>query len=257
MGHVLDMQATNQQNKRYYDSEARQYDEHRYQTLEGQRVDAFHKLVLQELLIKALPAQASILELGCGTGRLTEYVSKQQECEIFGVDLSGGMLQLARDRLKRDAAHNAHLTLGSISDLPFADNSFDAVFAILVINLIQDYRRAFVEIKRVLRPGGVIVFNVPNLASLYFLGGLYVNVRKKTVTQNATGHRFSHWFTYNELRKMLMQMDLSIEKVKGQHPLVRRRHQVQPLDGKKYISRLCSKSIYIRAKLISTCARPA
>ncbi|MBN9390599.1 MAG: class I SAM-dependent methyltransferase [Chloroflexi bacterium] len=100
-----------------------------------------------------LPAEASLLELGCGPGWLwlSNWKRVPPGWDITLTDFSEGMLNTARQHLKyrpftfRQADAQA---------LPFADGSFDAVIANHMLYHVPDKPRAFSEIRRVLKPGG-------------------------------------------------------------------------------------------------------
>ncbi len=233
------------QNQRYYDKESTVYDDNRYGSVAGQRVESFHKRVLDHLLASEFSEGASVLEMGCGTGRLLQYLVPQKVL-LYGVDMSPGMLAMARERLA-SAERVVALEEAVADKMPFDDATFDAIYSILVVNLIPNYRKTFEEVARLLKPGGVFVFNVPNLASIYFPGGLYVNARGKTVGSNETGHRYSHWFMPYEWRSALVNSGFSVDKVLGQPPHFRIVDNAAPLNATGP-GLLFSKSVYIRAR---------
>jgi ubiquinone/menaquinone biosynthesis C-methylase UbiE len=234
------------QNRRYYDAEAEAYDGNRYGTIAGQRVATFHKKVLNDLMLNTLPKEAAVLEMGCGTGRLLGHLG-EHGYQLHGVDMSAGMLAIARRRLVE--ARNpirVELHLADAAALPFPDAKFDGVYSILVLNLMPNYEEAFREVARVLKPGGLFVFNVPNLASIYFLGGLYVNARRRTIGSNEAGHRYSHWFTPREWRDSLLKFNFRVDTVLGQPPHLRMLDGAAPLQGRG-LGLAFSKSVYVRA----------
>jgi len=234
-----------EQNRKYYDHESAVYDDNRYGSIAGQRVDAFHKRVLDELLVRELERDSSVLEMGCGTGRLLAHLLKY-DLRLSGADMSPGMLDVARRRLGGHADRIAlHESLAN--ELPFPDASLDAVYSILVINLIPDYSKAVREVGRVIKPGGIFVFNVPNLYSVYILGGMYVNLRGKTVGANDAGHRYSHWFSSSEWRTTLTKSGFSVEQVLGQPPWLRTYDGAGPIAGDG-VWGLLAKSVYIKAR---------
>jgi len=102
-----------------------------------------------------LPSQAYVLELGCGPGLLwRENLGRiPAGWDITLSDFSPGMLQQARDNL-RDAGRPFTFTVVDAQDIPFADDSFDAVIANHMLYHVPDRPRAFAEIRRVLRPNG-------------------------------------------------------------------------------------------------------
>jgi phosphatidylethanolamine/phosphatidyl-N-methylethanolamine N-methyltransferase len=104
----------------------------------------------------ALSNGRRILEVGVGTGlSLRDY---PRETEVYGVDLSYGMLARARDKIERRRLR--HVKLIAAMDacrLGFPDESFDAVVAQFVITLVPKPEAALDEMARVLRPGGEII----------------------------------------------------------------------------------------------------
>lgn len=104
----------------------------------------------------ALSNGRRILEVGVGTGlSLRNY---PRETEIYGVDLSYGMLVRAREKIVRRRLRHVRLIAAmDACRLGFADESFDAVVAQFVITLVPEPEVALKEMARVLRPGGEII----------------------------------------------------------------------------------------------------
>ena len=99
-----------------------------------------------------------ILDAGCGTGGLLANV--RTEAWKVGVEISTRGIRLARRR-------GIRLVRGSVSALPFADGSFDAVVSIDVLcHSGVEERQAVEEAARVLRPGGLLIVQVPAFESL-------------------------------------------------------------------------------------------
>ena len=129
----------------------------------GQRfwVEAPHPLITRERLHQVLLPRAGerILEIGPGTGYYTldlaEWVGPDGAIEIF--DLQQEFL----DHVMRAAAErgvpNVNPTRGDATDLPYEDDSVDAVVLTAVLGEIPDQGAAMREIERVLKPGGRLV----------------------------------------------------------------------------------------------------
>jgi ubiquinone/menaquinone biosynthesis C-methylase UbiE len=102
-----------------------------------------------------------ILEIGIGAGAnlplLTQALPPGLEVEVWGVDLSAGMLDWCRHRIRREGHRNVRLLMADAHALPFPDHSFDRVFEIGGINGYRDPRRALAEMARVARPDTPIV----------------------------------------------------------------------------------------------------
>ncbi|HJM90126.1 MAG TPA: arsenite methyltransferase [Dehalococcoidia bacterium] len=106
--------------------------------------------------IAELQAGESVLDLGSGGGIDCFLAGKQvgQSGEVWGVDMTPDMVQLARTNAEKVEATNVHFRLGEIEDLPFEAAQFDTVISNCVINLSVDKPQVFRETFRVLKPGG-------------------------------------------------------------------------------------------------------
>ena len=95
-----------------------------------------------------------VLDVGCGVGKTTCWLAANRQVTITGLDRSGRMVGRARERA---AAANLEIAFveGDAYDLPFADGTFDVVFAESV-TLFLDRARVLEQIHRVLVPGGKV-----------------------------------------------------------------------------------------------------
>ncbi len=100
---------------------------------------------------------ARVLELGCGTGEFTRRVTFPG-CRLVALDLSAELLALA----VRKVGKAAGFVRGDAETLPFSDGAFDVVSGCSVLHHL-DVDAALREIRRVLRPGGRLVFSEPDL----------------------------------------------------------------------------------------------
>ena len=97
-----------------------------------------------------------ILDVGCGTGIYAKILN-DNGAKVHGIDISPKMIQLAKSYVK-----NVDLKVGSAYRFPYKSNYFDIVVSALVIEHLSDLDKAFREIKRVLKKGGVFVFSLGN-----------------------------------------------------------------------------------------------
>lgn len=99
----------------------------------------------------AVSAGQRVLDVGCGSGVLTEELARRLGAEnVAGIDPSP-MLEAAAERVPA-----AELRQGSAEELPWPDDSFDAAIAQLVIHFMEDPAKGVAEMARVTRPGGVV-----------------------------------------------------------------------------------------------------
>tara|TARA_B110000091_G_scaffold204501_1_gene239252 strand:- start:485 stop:1267 length:783 start_codon:yes stop_codon:yes gene_type:complete len=131
-----------------YDKKAAQNIELSYQTPEIVRQRN------QTLEALALRAGEQVLDVGCGTGLLVHDMSSTigLQGRIVGVDFSNDMLELAKKRCSEMT--NVQLQQGSITQLDFADNSFDAASCIQTLLYVDEIEVALSELRRVMKPGG-------------------------------------------------------------------------------------------------------
>ncbi len=96
-----------------------------------------------------------VLDLGIGTGNsLSHFPNKGR---IIGIDLSEGMLRLARKKISERGLDHVQLLQADALWLPFADNAFDHVFISHVISVVSDPYRLIREAQRVAKPDARIV----------------------------------------------------------------------------------------------------
>ncbi|MCI2425381.1 methyltransferase domain-containing protein [Candidatus Acetothermia bacterium] len=107
-----------------------------------------------------------VLEVGAGTGSNLPIIAEQigKEGKLFALDLSPGMLAVAREKLKRKGIE-AEFALGNGAYLPYKDDLFDAVLNFGGINTFGEKERAIAELVRVTKPGAKIVIGDEGLAS--------------------------------------------------------------------------------------------
>lgn len=114
----------------------------------------------KKALAELLPGAGDhVLDVACGTGGLLAEVAPRVERAV-GLDLSSGMLEIARSRLQAGAGPglaNIDLRLGSSDALPFADGEFTAVVCTTALHHFPEPQRSIDEMARVLAPGGRVV----------------------------------------------------------------------------------------------------
>jgi SAM-dependent methyltransferase len=107
-----------------------------------------------------------VLEAGCGIA--TDGINfARAGARYVGLDLSSSALELAHKRFEMEG-ETGRFVFGSVTDLPFADDSFDLVYSCGVIHHVEQTRAAVSEFHRVLRPGGHAIVMVYHRDSLNY-----------------------------------------------------------------------------------------
>ncbi len=118
-------------------------------------VGRWSRLVAREFLESlAVPPGGRWLDVGCGTGALTESIlALADPGEVVGIDPSPAYVAFARERLTDP---RARFEVGDAQALQTPSATFDAVVSGLVLNFVAEPERALSEMARVVRPGGVV-----------------------------------------------------------------------------------------------------
>jgi len=109
-------------------------------------LDSFERYDLFEMMGNV--SGKKVLDLGCGTGRMTENL-KKFSADVTGCDISEKMLNIAQKKMK-----NVNFVHADVYSLPFEDNSFDMVIASFLIVHLKYLDDAFSEVNRILRDDG-------------------------------------------------------------------------------------------------------
>jgi len=108
-------------------------------------------------------AHGNVLELGVGSGLNLAFYDRTRVEKVTGIDPSAPLLSRARARVA-DAPVPVELVEGMAENLPFDARSFDSVLVTFSLCSVDDPARVLAEVRRVLRPGGELVFVEHGLA---------------------------------------------------------------------------------------------
>ncbi|UCZ54772.1 demethylmenaquinone methyltransferase [Bacillus shivajii] len=101
----------------------------------------------------------SALDICCGTADWTIALAKAvgSEGNVVGLDFSKNMLSIGEKKLEDHNLQQVKLVHGNAMELPFEDNSFDYLTIGFGLRNVPDYKKALLEMRRVVKPGGLVV----------------------------------------------------------------------------------------------------
>ena len=100
----------------------------------------------------------SILDIATGTGDLAINLAETNASKIVGLDISSGMLEIGKDKIKKKSLESKiDMILGDSENMPFEDNSFDAITVAFGVRNFETLENGLKEIYRVLKPNGTFV----------------------------------------------------------------------------------------------------
>lgn len=163
-----------------------------------------------------------ILELGCGDGEFLELMRETFD-ELWGVELVISRAHLCHSLLSESGHQRYGVVIANIDDghLPWPDDYFDAIVSLSVLEHVFDVFHFIEECYRVLRLGGQLVLQVPNIAYIKYRLSIMLGRFPSTSTLREfwsdtgwdDGHL--HYFDVSSLRWLLCTRGFSIESCSG------------------------------------------
>ena len=142
-----------------------------------------------------LVAGKDVLDAGCGVGYGIEILASAGAATVSGVDIGPAAVEAAERRIGGSAAA---IVEGDLEDLPLDDESFDAVVCFEAIEHVEDGGRALAELRRVLKPDGLLLVSSPN-PDVYPSGNQHhVHEYRPAGLAAAVGEHFTHVKGYRQ-----------------------------------------------------------
>jgi 2-polyprenyl-3-methyl-5-hydroxy-6-metoxy-1,4-benzoquinol methylase len=134
------------------------------------------------LIDRAIPGDARIVEIGCGTGQMSLFLARADRV-VIGADLSRASLRLAVEAARRFEVDQVQFIETDLHHPALREGAFDVVYSSGVLHHTPDPSAAFVRIVRLARPGGMIVLGVYNAFAR-------IPLRARRMVARLSGYRF-------------------------------------------------------------------
>lgn len=156
--------------------------------------------------LTSIPKGSHILDVGCGNGKYLDV--RAHDCVIHACDKSINLVHVAR----KNHAH-AHIIEADGLRLPFKDGSYDAVISVAVVHHLspQDRVKFMNELKRVLKPGGMLLVTVWAVSAVQQQWIPLENKHDYLVPWQSKLNRYYHVFSEEEAR------DLAADAMDSKH----------------------------------------
>ena len=165
-------------------NQASAYDQNRFS--DGLKIVHNDEKQILENVLKITSQKARFLDLGTGTGRVVKILLKYKPLKIDALDRSRAMLDQLEKNNKKEILRGKINTVQSTSDkIPLPTKSIDLITALHLFKHSPNPNRTFQEISRVLKPGGLFIFDVLNDRSIVRLnlGTCYTTTDSKLKNQ--------------------------------------------------------------------------
>jgi ubiquinone/menaquinone biosynthesis C-methylase UbiE len=151
------------------------------------------------------------LDAGCGTGDLIPGLLERGGT-VIAMDLSCGMIEQTRARV-RSYPGQVQFAVGDVTRLCYRDECFDAIIGVGLLEYLSDVGAAFQEMRRTLKPGGILIVTVPNLASPFMAYETFVlHVQKSMALARAHVRRQRRPRTFRRRHFVPWRLDRALQR---------------------------------------------
>lgn len=165
---------------------------------------------------EGIASNAKVLDIGCGAGLIANKLAADGY-HMYGVDQSASSVNVATRHAPPGSM--VEYVAGSAFELPYPDQSFDAVMLLDFLEHVDEPGRAIIEASRVLKPGGLMLFYTFNRT---FVAGLLAVKAVEFIARDCPKnfHLLRMFIKPSELKEMLRTAGLETKDEKGLRPVI-------------------------------------
>ena len=147
--------------EKFWDKSASKFDQ------EGKKDEQTYIKIIDRTK-KYLKTSDTILDLGCGTGLISNEIAGCVKL-IHAIDISSNMIEIAKNKADDRKIQNIDYTHSTIFDEKYKSGSFDVILAFYILHLVQDTQKTIQKINDLLKPGGLVISVIPCFKEKIFL----------------------------------------------------------------------------------------
>ena len=147
-----------------------------------------------------------LLDVGCGPGTITLGLAEAVASgEVIGIDLEPAQIEEARAVATERGVTNVRFEVGDAYRIPFADRSFDAVFAHTVLMHLREPVLALAEMRRVLRPGGIVGVRDPDVGAGFTVPAMPLQEQRRALQLRVLQKHGGDFYLGRHHRRLLLE----------------------------------------------------
>ena len=150
--------------------------------------------IFARLLREQIPINSNVLEVGCGTGQLSNYLAATTPARVYAADMTLPSLRLGQDFANRNGIEGVRFLQTNLFVPAIKPQSMDVVISNGVLHHTYDTKKAFMSISRLVKPGGYLIIGLYNN-----IGRLRTDFRRVLVKMFGEGVLFLDPHLRNEL----------------------------------------------------------
>jgi ubiquinone/menaquinone biosynthesis C-methylase UbiE len=160
----------------------------------------WHKTVL-EFLLKDNLAGKKILDVGCGNGDFSNYLSLNYKVDIIGVDFSNESIRIANEKKQHFSTNTASFAVADAENLQYSNEEFDIVISCECLEHVPDPQKMINELYRVVKKGGYVILTTENYSNAYAYYIPFIKLTGKKFDSGSSVQPIEHFFVFWRVAK--------------------------------------------------------